>query len=176
MNDNRRANKLFNLGLYKKVYSLDGEKSKEYPFEEWGYGEERYYKKLPIDVTEESYQKLTKFSDIGYETGNNIIAKIITVVAWVVFIGGFVLGIIVGSNTGNPLAAYAKYEPEFNFLSAIFCWAGAFISGILLLGFAEIIKMQETQNYINKENFRKTQFLTAQMMEILRSLNEIKDK
>ncbi|MBP5245190.1 MAG: hypothetical protein J6036_01875, partial [Clostridia bacterium] len=66
-----------------------------------------------------------------YETGNNIIAKIITVVAWVVFIGGFVLGIIVGSNTGNPLAAYAKYEPEFNFLSAIFCWAGAFISGCL---------------------------------------------
>ncbi len=166
MKDNRRANKLFNLGLYKKVYSPDGEKSKEYPFEEWGYGEERYYNKLPIDVTEESYQKLTKFSDIGYETGNNIIAKIITVVAWVVFIGGFILGIIMGYGYGS----------DFSFVPALICWVSGFISGISFLGFAEIIKMQETQNYINKENFRKTQFLTAQMMEILRSLNEIKDK
>ena len=58
-------------------------------------------------------------------------------------------------------------------LNCILCLAAGTITGIMFFGFAEIITLLER---ILDENYRNTYLMTAQMSDILRSLNEIKDK
>lgn len=69
------------------------------------------------------------------EERENAIAKLLEAVAWVIFIGGFLLGCIMGSSLGYG------YRSSFSIVPALICWASAFISGISFLGFAEIIKL-----------------------------------
>jgi len=72
-------------------------------------------------------------SNQNYQTdGKNSIAGTLKVIAWLTFIGGFILGFIVGNVT-------AEYSWEFNFASALITWVSSFVSGMLFLGFAEII-------------------------------------
>ncbi len=72
-------------------------------------------------------------SNPNYQTNSdNSIAITLKVIAWLTFIGGFILGIIVGDVT-------AESRSDFNLVSAFIAWVSCFISGILFLGFAEII-------------------------------------
>ena len=67
-------------------------------------------------------------------SGENSVATSLKVIAWLTFIGGIILGIIVGNAT-------AEYSWEFNFPFALAAWVSSFISGTLLLGFAEIVTL-----------------------------------
>ncbi|MCX7614809.1 MAG: hypothetical protein N2Z65_03530 [Clostridiales bacterium] len=86
-----RKKELIDLGLLEKVYSSKEEPSSEYPFAEWSEEEqkEKYYKKVPIEVSDEDYAQLCKYTKTDNE---NTIASIIQFVAWL----GIIVGIIIG--------------------------------------------------------------------------------
>lgn len=65
-------------------------------------------------------------------SGDNPVGTTLKVIAWLEFIGGIILGIVVGNVTGGY---------SFNLLYAIVAWVSSFISGTLLLGFAEIVTL-----------------------------------
>lgn len=73
--------------------------------------------------------------------GNNI-AEILIVIAWLIYISGFFAGIILGNQDVIHPGIYLSYTTkEFSIAVAIICWASAFISGSLILGLAEVIKL-----------------------------------
>ena len=58
--------------------------------------------------------------------------------AWIIFIGGLIAGIVLG----NVDVSYSYYTyKEFSFAIALTYWAISFISGMVFLGFAEIIQL-----------------------------------
>ncbi len=72
----------------------------------------------------------------GYVKPNGV-AKALRILAWIVFIGGAIMGIILG-NVENSYG-----YTSFNIAVAIIYWVAAFISGMMFIGFAEIIKLLE---------------------------------
>ena len=141
--EREKRNTLISLGLYDKVYSPDNKYSDEYPIMDWNgpNGETAYYKEVPVEVTDEEYQEIKKYAASNDATENNSVAVALTVIAWVVFAVGFVAGIIMGTMEA-PQGSYYKNAVEgFSIMSAFVCWCVAFVSGMMFLGFAEIIKL-----------------------------------
>lgn len=68
----------------------------------------------------------------------NIIATIIKVIAFIVYIGGFFAGLTFGYQT-NTFNSYSSHD--FSFTVALTYWAISFISGTFILGFSEIINL-----------------------------------
>lgn len=120
---------LVELDLYEKLYSPDGNYSNEYFFQEWDESNKKckYFKKIPLNISDEEYEVLKKYSNKKEKNG---IVTILTVIAWVIYVSGFILGIILAANS---------YEGSFLLLMG--CWIGTFVSGTMYLGFAEIIKL-----------------------------------
>ena len=135
---------LINLGLYEKVYSPKNAYSNgEYCFSEWDSvnSTNRYYKKVPIEITDEEYNEIKAYYHKEDVAENNSIATALTVIALVVFISGFIAGIALG-NVEVVKGTYYKYtDTEFSFAIAFTYWCVSFISGTMLLAFAEIIKL-----------------------------------
>ncbi|MBR2846480.1 MAG: hypothetical protein IKB89_00225 [Clostridia bacterium] len=122
----RKNKHLIDIGLYEKVYSNSTTYSDEFPYPE---EDEKgaiinYYKKVAIDITDEEYAEIKKHS-FAYSPHKNIIAVALSVIAWVIYIVGFIGGFIIAGDA----AAALSY------------WCGALISGTTFLGFAEIIKL-----------------------------------
>ena len=133
-----KAKVLNDLGLYDKEYSENPAWSEEYP--DYEYDQEtkegRYFKKIPINVTDEEYAEILKYySNIAInqdenneiKSGNNSIATVFTVIAVIIFIAGFFVGLYLGEEIGYDVASI--------------CWGSSFLSGMFVLGFAEIIKL-----------------------------------
>ena len=74
-------------------------------------------------------------------TENNPIATALTVIAWIVFIGGFIAGIALGTVEVERGYYYTYTDTEFSFAVAFVYWCVSLISGTMFLGFAEIIKL-----------------------------------
>lgn len=144
---------LLELGLFDKVYAPDNKYSKEYYLYEWddARATTKYFKNVPIEITDEEYQEVKKYlkkdtpennpfvmEDNPIATESNPIATALTVIAWIVFIGGFIAGIVLG--TVEVDGYYFDYT-EFSFAIALIYWSVSLISGTMLLGFAEIIKL-----------------------------------
>ena len=142
---------LIELGLYEKVYSPEDKWSEEFNTYEWDVNasEAKYYKKVPLEITGEEYEEVRKYakkenreSIKEYMTGEtNVIAKILTVIAWVVFIAGFIAGIAIGTVEIERGIYYTYTDTEFSFAIAFTYWCISLISGMMFLGFAEIIKL-----------------------------------
>lgn len=136
-----KAKVLNDLGLYDKEYSENPAWSEEYP--DYEYDQEtkegRYFKKIPINVTDEEYEEILKYSNIDntqiesddVKTNSNTIATIFSVIAVFIFILGLFLGIVLGDAIGY----------KFSIGVALICWGSGFVGGMLMLGFAEIIKL-----------------------------------
>ena len=151
---------LIKLGLYEKEYSPNNIWSSEYSFPQWDEKSmtTKYYKRVPCEVTDEEYQEIKKCSkdnkireektDLD-ESQNNKIAIALTVIAWIIFIGGFIAGIALGTTEVQEGTYYTYSDTEFSFAVAFIYWCVSFISGTMFLGFAEIIKLLEAIN--NKE-------------------------
>ena len=132
-NDASRKDTLLALGLFEKEYSPNNVDSSEYPYFEWDTenSEGRYFKKIPVDITEEEYQEVLKYAHKKIPSANrsnaNTIASIFSAIAWIVFIIGFIAGFIIGSNINYGMAAI--------------CWVSSFLTGLPYLALAEIIKL-----------------------------------
>ena len=131
----KKAKLLINEGLYHVVYSPDNVQSSEYPFEEYDAtsGSMKHYKKVPMNVTNDEFEQIKKYSTID-ETPKNAISITLTVIAYIIFISGFIYGIYIGSE---------YYVDEFSFSLAFISWIITLISGMTFLGFAEFIKLLE---------------------------------
>lgn len=131
---------LLNLGLYERVYSEDDNYSEAFPFYEWDSDTSttKYYKKVPIEITDEEYKEVKKYSKEENTTEFNPIAMALNVIAWAVFIVGFIAGIVLGN---VEIDGYYYSHTEFSFVIAFTYWSVALISGTMFLGFAEIIKL-----------------------------------
>lgn len=132
-----KAKKLIELGLYEKEYAPDNKYSEEYSCSEWDSSNStKYYKIKPFEVTDEEYEEIKKYSLDGYgevkRDGNStdVIVKIIKVVAYIVFVVGFISGIVLGVDEYGDISGMM-----------IVWWSLFFIYGIIMLGFAEIIKL-----------------------------------
>lgn len=126
---------LIKLGIYEKVYSPINMLSEEYPWIEWDdeKEDELYYKKVAADVSDEEYEeilRLNKEIKQKQQSQQNPIAMTLMVIAVITYIAGFIAGIALG---------WDGYD--FNIMIAFIYWCVAFISGTMLLGFAEIIKL-----------------------------------
>ena len=121
----RRQEHLIDLGFYEKVYAPDDQSGEEYPFFDWDSDKPRYYKKVVVDVTEEEYREILKYT-AEPEADRNAVATILAVIAWIIFIAGFIAGLGLVYDT---------------FAITLLCWLGSFISGMTFLGLSEIIKL-----------------------------------
>ena len=133
---------LIALGLFEKVYSPNNTYSAEFPVYEYDSvsGKNKWYKKVPIEITDEEYQEVKKYAKKEESSKTNPIASILTALAWIVFIGGFIAGLVFG--TVEVESSYYS-EAEFSLAAAFVYWCDAFIYGTIFLVFAEIIKLLE---------------------------------
>jgi hypothetical protein len=135
---------LIDLGLYEKVYSPDNKYSEEFSSSEWNVDDQvnKYYKKVPIEITDEEYQEVKKYAKKEVEdVSNNPVAIALTIIAWVIFIGGFIAGIALATVEVEKGYIYKYTDTEFSFAIAFVYWCASLISGTMFLGFAEIIKL-----------------------------------
>lgn len=129
---------LIRLNLYEKVYSEEKNSSKEFPFCEKNpeTGELKYYKKQPIEITDEEYKKLKEIDNRKNpprKPPENSMANILSGIATTIYIIAFILGFALGFITMNG--------EGFSLIIAIAYWGIGFLSGTSFLGFAEIIKL-----------------------------------
>lgn len=141
--ERKKRDLLLREGLYEVQY-----------FDEWradsSYDNEsgKYFVRVPIEISDEEYQlvkELSVSSNKGYDKVDcdNGIATLLTVIAWIIYIAGFVAGIGFG-NVEVVRGTYITYtDTEFSFQIAFTYWATCFITGTMFLGFAEIIKLLE---------------------------------
>ncbi len=125
---------LISEGLYEKIYSENIYYSNEYPHYEFDSktGTEKYYRMVPIEITDSEYEELLKFHKP--QKNSNAISTALIVIAWIIFIFGFIAGIIFG-------VAGADAYSSFAITIALIYWVTSFISGVFILGFSEIIKL-----------------------------------
>lgn len=147
--EKEKRKNLIKLGLYDKIYAPDNIRTNEYPLSEWDYKDQIkiYYKEVPFEVTDEEYQQIIKLSQkpkvsSGSKPDKNTIAKILTVIARITFICGFIAGIIWGI-----ILLGDREGALVGFIFMLLFWFAAFISGTLFLGFAEIIELLDTIHY-----------------------------
>lgn len=133
----KRAN-LLRLGLLEKEYS-EGGVSAHYP--EWDHETEKAFRKVPINVTDEEYAEICSYQNAKTITGSNDnpIAKALAVIAWITFIGGFIAGIVFANQ--EVVTGHYSADTIFIWSAAVTYWAASFASGIVFLGFAEVIKL-----------------------------------
>lgn len=142
----QRGQELIKAGLFEKEYADENSDLTEYPEVEWDAENQwnRYYKKVAIDITDEEYEAFKKAynsKDNAVVESNNKVATVLTVIAWVVFMAGFIAGIAFGNVEVVKGSLYSYRTTEFSFAVAFSYWAISAISGVLILGFAEVIKL-----------------------------------
>ena len=133
---------LIDLGLFEKVYSPDNKYSNEFFLSEWDSTNQitKYYKKVAIEITDEEYQEVKKYSkEVPAE--NNAVAVALKIIACIIFIGGFIAGIVLGTVEVEKGYYYTYTDTEFSFAIAFIYWCISLISGTVFLGFAEIIRL-----------------------------------
>ncbi len=141
-NEKTKNDYLISLGLYEKIYSPDNKYSKEFNFSEWDTEAQinRWFKKIVFDVTDEEFEEIKKLCGENKNTSldnSNPVATALTVIAILIFLCGFIAGIVLGNVEVGSIYTHT----EFSFAIAFTYWAISFISGIMMLGFAEIIKL-----------------------------------
>ena len=146
---------LIKLGLVEKKFAPDDQiRDREgYPYVELLNGVPRRYKNVPIEISDEDFEKVKEcyerqflskkepprirshVSSDGYEEKDPI-AVALTVVASIIFIIGFFAGIALGSHS--------------SFVLTILYWVLSGITGLMFLGFARIIKLLNRQSEENQ--------------------------
>lgn len=121
------------LEICEKVYADKTTYSIDFPYAECDDSGNviNYYKKAPIEVTDEEYEEIKKCSDTQCtKNDENPIATILRVIAIIVYITGFIASFFLGVDKYGDISAMVMVW-----------WIVFFISGTFYLGFAEIIKL-----------------------------------
>lgn len=135
-----KEEKLVELGLYERIY--EGQEGYDPQKANYCWDDEKqqgtYYNKVPIEVTDEEYEEILKVSDeeIATSVGGNTIAKVLKVIAWVIYGVGFIMGLVLSQEPGY-------HGDEMNIATAFTYWCVTFVSGTTFLGFAEVVKLLE---------------------------------
>lgn len=118
---------LLELNLFEKEYSPDGKYSREYPESELDQetNTTRYFKKIPAEVSDEEYAEILQYQKEAKSQQRNGLSTVFQVLAVIVIIGGFFVGIAAGELTGITLIQ----------------WVVGFVIGMICLGFGEIIRL-----------------------------------
>ncbi|MBQ7096620.1 MAG: hypothetical protein IJN96_00935 [Clostridia bacterium] len=119
------------------IDSIQSEYNSEFPEAEWDSDNltNKYYKKVPVEITEEEYEEVKKYSkDSVKVVTDNSIAATLKVIAVFVYIVGFIAGVVIGG-------ALTDYTRDFSWGTAFACWFLSLFSGTTVLGFAEIIQL-----------------------------------
>lgn len=135
---------LIELGLFEKEYAPELGEYNPIEYNEWDATTCKWYKKTGyISVTDEEYEEIKKYSKKDETSLSNPVAIALTVIAWIIFIGGFIAGIAFGTVevTRGVYYTYTYTDTEFSFKIALIYWCASFISGTMFLSFAEIIKL-----------------------------------
>jgi len=100
-------------------------------------GEGKFFKRVPIEITDEEWDAVVEASrkKIDVSTDNKV-AKTIKVIAIITYIMNVIAGIVLWSELSSFIL----------FVTAVFV---GFVSGTLMLGFAEVIKLLDD---IKKKN------------------------
>ena len=136
--EKEKADTLLELGLYEKEYSPTNSYSSEYSYYEWDetIKANRYFKIASINITDEEYEEIKKYNREPEVIRSNPVANIFKVIAWVIFIIGFIIGLTMGIEL-------AEYSEEFAWGAAFIYWCISFVIGMMFIGFAEIISLLE---------------------------------
>ena len=135
LNEEEKANLLLELDLFDKEYSPTGEFSEEYRYSEddSDTGKTKWYKKVPIAISDEEYEALKNCLQTQLEQKqDNKVAMLLKFLAVVVYIGGFISPFFFLSGLPDTAAVVATIAGS---------WVAGFFAGSLLLGFAEVIKL-----------------------------------
>lgn len=118
---------LLSEGLYEKEYSDKDGYSEEYPYSEFdSRNKQRFYRKVPINITDSEYEQIKELSQSEKSQEKNSVAIALMVIAWIIIVVGVVVGLFL---TDSSIGL------------AIICCVMSVVSGIFILGFAEIIKL-----------------------------------
>ena len=142
-----KHNILIEEGLYTKVYAPENATDEE--LKEYQYYDTAYYKCVPIEVTDEEFEEVLKYRKISDNVEENLreieqddepdnyngVAICFIVFAVLTFVGGFILGIVMG-----VAGAYGS-DSDFNFGLAIVYWVASFVSGMMFIAIAEVLKL-----------------------------------
>jgi hypothetical protein len=157
-----RDKHLIDLGIFNEEYAPDiidkngnaiNKCSEEYPY--FDEKVRKAYKCVPLEVTEEEYNRICELNDTltgkeevpvkEQESNNNIMASSLSAIGWFFIIGGIIAGFIAGAVT-DTVSSFITNNDTFHWTVAITYWVSSFVSGILMLGFAEIIKLLDSIN------------------------------
>lgn len=139
--EKRKRDFLIEEGLFDKIYEQEEaiHDVDEYPHSDNqnGLNHTRYYKIVPYDVTDEEFDTLLRLHHFSRMSKNknsqsNGYATFMIVASVIIYIAGFVGGIVAGNN-------FNRYE--FTWWLAFAIWIPTFVYGSLLLGVSEIIKL-----------------------------------
>lgn len=139
--EEEKQKKLLELELYEKEYSLENSYSEEFPLSEFdeATSKYKYYKKVPIEISDEEYAELLKYSADEEPRKSTNFPTILTTIACVIYLFGFMAGFGFGEVVVDP---YDVVDGTvFSFAIAFTYWSIALISGTLFLALAEIIKI-----------------------------------
>ena len=159
---------LIKLGLVEKKFAPDDQiRDREgYPFVEVLNGVPRRYKNVPIEISDEDFEKvkacyerqflskkepprIRSHVSSGGDEEKDPIAVALTVVAWIIFIGGFFAGLVLGKQP--VVSSWGRViETEFSFALACLYWVLSGITGLMFLGFGRIITLLNCQSEENQ--------------------------
>ena len=125
-----KSEKLLSLGLYVREYSRNTSYTSEYPDYAWNAETQtrRYYRKVPIKVTDEEYEEILKYSNTKVTEERNGVATALKGIAVIIYIIGFIVGIF-----------FAAEVKEITLI--IVYWLVAFVNGTIFLGLGEIVSL-----------------------------------
>lgn len=130
--DELKSKTLIKLGLVEKEYAPNDTIGEGYI--EWDFDCNKYYKFVPIDITDEEFEELLKWlpaeSKKEETTKKSGVAMILKVFAWIIYIGGFIAGFLLGTDRwGNPT------------LLTLVWWIVFLLVGTMYMGFAQILEL-----------------------------------
>ena len=137
---------LISLGLYEKEYSETNVYSKEYSNAEYDETADqwRYYKAIPVEVTDEEYSEILKYQKTNVKTRRkNPVAVTFKVLSFLCYIGGIILGIVFGFVEETKGTYYTYTVKTFSFTTAEIYWIAGCLSGLVYRGIAEVIQLLE---------------------------------
>jgi len=131
----------------KKLRAEEYYKKKDADLKAWGLTTKTDGKKVtPIIVTDEEYEHILRARQKSKSANKtNMVANTLAAMAWIIFIVGFIVGIVSGTEEFKDIYG-ETLDTKFEFMVALKYWIEYFIYGILVLALAEIIKLLHSIN------------------------------
>lgn len=145
--DEYKNNVLKAVGLTRREYWPKNMDSSHSGYPSYDQDRQEFYRELPVEITDdewiavkEVYEAQNRGSvvagQIVRKNSYNVVASILRMFAILIYIGGFLLGFLTSGTV-----EYWTDSLYYALLSALPTWGTAFVSGTLMFGFSEIIRL-----------------------------------